>query len=83
MAQDYLARKTAKKRAKKKSRTIDKDSAASRQRKKRLVPKKRQGVCFGQPIVTAADLHDSDDEAAVDPSAFDVLDGAHLGVNKP
>jgi hypothetical protein len=79
MAQDYMARKAAKKRAKE-ARAADSQSAVSRQRKKRVIPKKRQGVCFGQPVISAADLYDSGDEAALDPSAYDILAGAALGV---
>jgi hypothetical protein len=82
MAQDYLARKAAKKRAKKiggDSREGDGLHGGSKSRPVRGTPKKRMGVCFGQPVVTQADKFDSGDEMPQDPTAFDVLAGAGIG----
>jgi hypothetical protein len=85
MGQDYLARKTAKKRNKKAARegqaadfTKRSEVGTSRERPNRTTPKKRLGVCFGQPVLTQADKIASDDEAELDPSVFDVLAGAGI-----
>lgn len=49
-----------------------------RRRQARATPKKRKGVCWGQPVLTTADHIDSEDECQ-DIERFDVLCGASLG----
>ena len=79
MGQDYLARKASKKRAKKEARASSvHERATKRERQQRTTPKKRLGVCFGQPVLTPADRFASDDEGPVDVSSFDVLAGASI-----
>lgn len=79
MGVDYIARKAAKKRAKKERRDDHKgDHNARKERAARGVPKKRLGVCWGQPVLTEEDKFESEDEAG-DASQHDVLCGAGLG----
>lgn len=49
-----------------------------RRRQARATPKKRKGVCWGQPVLMHTDHVDSEDEFQ-DPERFDVLCGASLG----
>lgn len=49
-----------------------------RRREKRATPKKRRGVCWGQPVLMTADHVDSEDECQ-DVERYDVLCGASLG----
>lgn len=49
-----------------------------RRRQARATPKKRKGVCWGQPVLTTTDHIDSEDECQ-DVERFDVLCGAGLG----
>ena len=82
MGQDYLARKASKKRSKKEGRNND-EGAAKRERQKRATPRKRQGVCFGQPVLAPADRYASDDEMQLDTSEYDVLAGASIRAPLP
>lgn len=77
MGQDYLARKASKKRAKKESRGASAGDT-KRERQQRTTPKRRLGVCWGQPVLTPADRYASDEEGPVDASSFDVLAGASI-----
>jgi hypothetical protein len=83
MGVDYLQRKTAKKRNKRAARDGAKndDKGSARDRKKKVTPKRRAGVCYGQPVVTQEDKRVTDDEDS-DGNAgeeyYDVLAGAPL-----
>lgn len=77
-----MARKTAKKRNKRAARDGAKDDkGVARDRKKKVTPKRRAGVCYGQPVVTLEDKRVTDDEDS-DGNAgeehYDVLAGANL-----
>lgn len=79
MGVDYVARKAAKKRNKQARRADHKgDHNARKERLARGVPKKRLGVCWGQPVLTEDDRMDFDEDAG-DASQHDVLCGAGLG----
>eukprot|EP00892_Ulva_mutabilis_P001166 jgi/Ulvmu1/1104/UM106_0021.1 len=79
MGVDYIARKAAKKRNKQARRGDHKgDQNARKERAARGVPKKRLGVCWGQPTLTEEDKLDAVEDAG-DASQYDVLCGAGLG----
>lgn len=81
MGVDYIARKAAKKRNKQARKNENKgDHNARKERAARGVPKKRLGVCWGQPVLMDEDKFESEDDAG-DQSQYDVLCGAGLGAH--